>query len=144
MFLKPASKRLYDDHRRIKILRQMNEKFAILKPDKGNGVVLLKKEHYRNCMSELFADSSKFRKIAEDNTITQLSTLQNYLRTIHNRGEITDEIYNSIRPQSTKPARAHGLPKTHKPFDNLPPFRPIIDTTGTAYQPLAKYLSQIA
>ena len=79
----------------------------------------------------------------DDNTITQLSTLQNYLRTIYNRGEITVDEYNTIRPQSTKPARAHGLPKTHKPFDNLPPLRPIIDTTGTAYQPLAKYLSQL-
>ena len=34
-------KRLYDDHKRIKILRNMNEKYAILKPDKGSGVVLL-------------------------------------------------------------------------------------------------------
>jgi hypothetical protein len=35
------------------------------------------------------------------------------------------------------------LPKTHKSFDNLPSFRPIIDTTGTAYQPVAKYLSSL-
>ena len=37
----------------------------------------------------------------------------------------------------------NGLPKTHKSFDNLPSFRPIIDTTGTAYQPVAKYLSSL-
>ena len=42
-----------------------------------------------------------------------------------------------------KPARAHGLPKTHKTFDILPPFRPVVDSTGTAYQPVAKYLSQL-
>ena len=29
-----------------------------------------------------------------------------------------------MRPVSTKPARAHGLPKIHKTFDTLPPFRP--------------------
>ena len=121
----------------------MNEKYAILKPDKGSGVVLLRKDDYTNFMTGLFADTSKFCKVTDDNTITQLSTLQNYLRTICNRGEITVDEYNTIRPQSTKPARAHGLPKTHKPFDNLPPLRPIIDTTGTAYQPLAKYLSQL-
>ena len=39
-------KRLYDDHKRIKILRNMNEKYAILKPDKGSGVVLLRKDDY--------------------------------------------------------------------------------------------------
>ena len=53
--------------------------------------------------------------------MTQLRTLQNYLRMIYNRGEINDDEYNSMRPQSTKPAQAHGLPKTHKPYDNLPP-----------------------
>ena len=70
-------------------------------------------------------------------------TLQNYLRTICNRGEITSEVYSEVQPQSTKPSRAHGLPKILKDFDTLPPFRPIIDTTGTAYQPLAKYLTRL-
>ncbi len=48
-----------------------------------------------------------------------------------------------MRPISTKPAKAHGLPKIHKSFDNLPLFRPIIDTTGTAYQPVTKYLTNL-
>ena len=52
-------------------------------------------------------------------------------------------MYEHIRPHSTRPARAHGLPKTHKAFDVLPPFRPIIDTTGTAFHPVAKYLSPL-
>jgi hypothetical protein len=121
----------------------MNEKYAILKPDKGSAVVLLKKEDYMNGMTELFADPYKFRKLDKNDTLTQLTTLQSYLRKIHNRGEINDDEYNSIRPQSTKPARAHGLPKTHKSYDTLPPLRPIIDTTGNAYQPVAKFLSRL-
>ncbi len=140
-FLDFDDKRLYDDHKRIQILKAMNEKYAILKPDKGSGVILLKKEDYKNDMTELFADPSKFCKLDKNDTLTQLTTLQSYLRTVHNRGEINDDEYNSIRPQSTKPARAHGLPKTHKSYDNLPPLRPIIDTTGNAYQPVAKFLS---
>ena len=68
-------------------------------------------------------------------------TLQTYLRTLHNRGEINDDVYNTYRPQSTRPPRSHDLSKTHKTFENLPPFRPVIDTTGTAYQPIAGYLS---
>jgi hypothetical protein len=96
-----------------------------------------------NGMTELFADPYKFRKLDKNDTLTQLTTLQSYLRKIHNRGEINDDEYNSIRPQSTKPARAHGLPKTHKSYDTLPPLRPIIDTTGNAYQPVAKFLSRL-
>ena len=101
---------------------------------------MLKREDYQSCMTDLFADTTKFTKLKSDPTLTQLTTLQQYLRTIYNRGEITSDIYSEVQPQSTKPARAHGLPKTHKDFDTLPPFRPIIDTTGTAYQPIAKYL----
>ena len=45
-------------------------------------------------------------------------------------------------PQSAKTARAHGLPKIHKHFDNIPPFRPIVDTTGTTHYSVGKYLSE--
>jgi hypothetical protein len=94
-------------------------------------------------MTGLFADKTKFKKLKSDPTLTQLTTLQNYLRTIYNRREITSDAFSEVKPQSTKPARAHGLPRTHKDFDTLPPFRPIIDTTGTAYQPIAKYLTRL-
>ncbi len=92
-------------------------------------------------MTDLFADTTKFTKLKSDPTLTQLTTLQQYLRTIYNCGEITSDVYSEVQPQCTKPARAHGLPKTHKDFDTLPPFHPIIDTMGTAYQPNAKYLT---
>ena len=93
-FLDFDDKRLHDDHKRIKILKELNEKYAILKPDKGNGVVLLKKVDYISSMTELFADRTKFRKLDKNNTLTQLTTLQTYLRTLHNRDEINDDVYN--------------------------------------------------
>jgi hypothetical protein len=93
-------------------------------------------------MTGLFSDTSKFKIVTKDTTLTQLTTLQNYLRKLYNRNKITKDEYDNMRPVSTKPAQAHGLPKIHKTFDTLPPFRPIIDTTGTAYQPVAKFLTQ--
>ena len=38
--------------------------------------------------------------------------------------------------------RAHGLPKTHKAYANLPSFRPTIDTTSTPYN-ICKFLSSL-
>ena len=144
-FLDFDDKRLTQDSKHIKILKDLRKRVAILKPDKGNGVVLIKLTDYQTNITALFSDPTKFSKFNNDPSLTQLllASLQNYLRTIHNRNEIDDDTYNTIRPQSTKRARAHGLPKTHKSFDNSPTFRPIIDTTGTAYQPLAKYLSSL-
>ena len=106
-------------------------------------VVLINLNDYILSMTQLFSDKNKFTKVHFDSTLTQLNTLQNYLRTILNCGEISNSEYNDIRPTSTQPARAHGLPKVHKSFDTLPPFRPIIDTTGTAYQPVAKFLTKL-
>ena len=142
-FLDFEDRKMSEDSRHIKILKTLREKYAILRPDKGNGVVLIKKIEYIDWLSAIFSDATKFRKLEHDPTFTQLNSPERYLRTINKRNEIDDSTYEHIRPQSTRPARAHGLPKTHKSFDVLPPFRPIIDTTGTAYQPLAKYLSAL-
>ena len=38
-----------------------------------------------------------------------------------------------MRTVSAKLGRAHGLPKIHKVFANIPTFCPIIDTTNTTY-----------
>ena len=142
-FLDFDDRRLISDSKHIKILKTLRKRFVI---HKGNGVVLLTQADYINTISAMFADVTKFKLInanIPDICLTQLTTLQNYLRTIHKRNEIDGTIYSEIKPQSSRPARAHGLPKTHKAFDSLPPFRPIIDTTGTAHEFVAEYLSKL-
>ena len=44
---------------------------------------------------------------------------------------------------NAKPARAHGLPKTHKEYEELPPFRPVIDTIGSTHYKVGKYLCEL-
>ena len=53
------------------------------------------------------------------------------------------EIYQRIRPQNGRLARAQGLPKIHKEFINRPKFRPIVDTTGTVHYHVGKCLSEV-
>ena len=48
-----------------------------------------------------------------------------------------------MRPKFAQIGRAHGLPKTHKRFEDLPPFRPIVDTTNTPYYSIAKFLANL-
>ena len=45
----------------------------ILKPDKGNGVVLMNKIDYHNAMNQLFSDKTKFKIIKNDLTLTWLT-----------------------------------------------------------------------
>ena len=116
---------------------------VILKSDKVEGVVIVSRVDYETSMQKLFSDRKRVRIIKEDLTPTRLSSVQRYLRNLQKRGEIDEATYQSIRPQSAKPARAHCLPKIHKPFDDIPKFHPIIHTTATTHYGIGKYLSQL-
>ena len=69
--------------------------------------------------------------------------MQIYLKQLNKRGELPDAFYNNIRQKHAKFARAHGLPKVHKAFDDIPPFRPIVDINGPTHSSVGKYLSEI-
>ena len=114
----------------------------ILKPDKGNGVVLMNKADYLDAMNQLFSDK-KFKITKNDPTLTRLKTVQNYLNSLCKRNEITEDEKKQMRPMSAQLGRAHGLPKIHKVFPNIAKFRPIIDTTNMPYYKIGQYLSSL-
>ena len=72
-------------------------------------------------MENFCTDKTKFKQLDSDPTITQLSSLQLYLRKLKNN-EITKAKFKAMRPQNACPAKATGLPKIYKQFDNLPSF----------------------
>ena len=115
----------------------MRKDVAILKPDQGNGVVLTNNVDYFQSLEHLFLDKKKFKQVDKDPIMTQLSTLQNYLRSLFKRGELTEEQYKKLRLQNARVARTHALPKIHETFTVLPKFRPIAETTCTCYVMLA-------
>ena len=51
-----GDKQLKTDAKHIKVLKELRLKYAILKPDKGNGVVLIKIADYILSMTQLFSD----------------------------------------------------------------------------------------
>ena len=142
-YLDIDDKRYIHDSKSLKVLRELREKFVILKPDKGQGIVLVNHGDYVNSVQRIFNDASKFKKIEKDPTITRLTIVQNYLKTLCKRGEITESEKKAMRPKFAQIARAHGLPKTHKPFEHLPKFRPIIDARNTPYHGISKFLSKL-
>ena len=64
------------DGKRLKVLKELTKKITILKPDKGQDVVLLKQEDYTNCLETLLADRNKFKRIHKDQTIMRLKLCQ--------------------------------------------------------------------
>ena len=132
-FIEIEDKHFHKDAKRVKTMKNLRNRFVILKPDKGQGVVLLKKEDYITSMENLFSDRSKFMQVNEDTTIRRVETIKCYINTMFNRGEVTAEEVKQMRRKGANRARARGLPKTHKTFENIPPFRPVVDTSNTPY-----------
>ena len=69
----------------------MRKDVAILKPEKGNGVVLLSSKDYKTSVGNLFEDTKKFKTLESDPMITGIKTSQSYLSTLHERNELTKE-----------------------------------------------------
>ena len=67
------------DKKKNNVIKQHCEKYMILKPDTGNGVVLMNNINYYDAMNQLFSDKMKFKIIDNDLTLSGLKTVQNYL-----------------------------------------------------------------
>ena len=91
----------------------------------------------------LSSDRNKFRTLPTDPTNARFSSLQQYLRKLKNRGEITEEDYKTIYLKNTKIGRAHGSAKVHKEYTRIPPLRPIVDTIGSTHYGVGKYISRL-
>ena len=116
--------------KKIEVVKNLWKDVEILKPHKWNGVVLINNVDYYLPLEHLFINHQKFKQIDKDPTMTQLSTLQNYLRSLFKRGELTEEQYKNLRPQNARAGRAQALPKIHRTFTVLPKSRPIVYTTS--------------
>ena len=147
---KPTTTQL-KKHRIMEKLRK-NKDIVILKPDKGNAVVILDRQVYVDRMHELISDRSKFVELDEDPTMTREGSIQRHLRKLkksglfgHSKEEI-DPKYRKVYPNGSRPARLYGLPKMHKFTGNNVrdiPFRPILSALGTTSYNTAKYLDEI-
>ena len=91
------SKLLAKDKTKINILNNLLKCAVLLKPHKGNGIVLVDYLNYKNSVKQMFSDRTKFCKINEDPTFRRLSSLQQYLCKLKERKEISEEIYQRIR-----------------------------------------------
>ena len=99
-----------------------NKDIVIIRPDKGNGVVILNRPDYINKVETLLADSSKFKKLDCDMlNICQKreGKLIRFLRdTLQKQKSITDEVYRDLFTSGSTPGILYGLPRVHK--DNCP------------------------
>ena len=109
----------------------------IVRPDKGNGVVVVDKVIYNQQMHALLSDKNKFKKISEDPPKLREGQLERYLR------ELLDDVtYERIYPSGSQPSRLYGTAKVHKIKSNseVPQFRPIVSSVGSFNYNISRFL----
>ena len=73
--------RIFRDSNKVRITQQIRKNATIMKPDKGNGTVLLDIKGYFDYVEHLYKDPKKFQILDTDPTVTRMKSLQSYLRT---------------------------------------------------------------
>lgn len=133
-------KNLTDDE--LRALKELKEDrdIVILKADKGNCTVILRKVEYISRLETMLQDTSKFKLLPEDPTIQRENKLIRHLLSLKKKGVITEAFYDRVRPNGSQPARLYGLPKIHKPNH---PLRPICSSTNSYNYNLSSELASI-
>ena len=129
------------------ILKKLTTRKDIVtvRPNKGSGVVILDRDICDRKVLKIINDTTKFKKLKDNPTLTREGQLQRFLKKIKDKNLFDENTYKKIYPCGSKPATIYGLPKTHKiSFDSEDSsLRPIISSIGTYYYNLAKFLTEL-
>ena len=110
-----------------------------MKPDKGNGVVILDKHDYNKIMDEILSDTSKFQLVNDDAikiTLKRENQVKTLLKKLKIDNCIDERAYNELYPTGTRIGILYGLPNIH----NLSiPLRPILSSVNHYSYRIAKF-----
>ena len=127
-----------------KILAKLrrNKDIVVIRPDKGNGVVVMDRVIHNQQMHALLNGKNKFKKLSEDPTKLHEGQLQRYLRELKKTQFLDDATYERIYPSGSQPSRLYGTPKLHKIKSNseVSSFRPIVSSIGSFNYNLSRFL----
>ena len=77
-------------------------------------MVILDRTEYMKMLYEIVNDSTKFKKLDGDKTISRETKIQKFLLKLKKKGFFNETDYTNVYPQGSSVARIYGLPKLHK------------------------------
>ena len=112
--------------------------------DKGVGICIMRKETYHEKMEAIinlpqFQKYEGCRKNAKHPILKEEERITKTLKSLLNKGQIDETLYEQLRPRGSQPARLYGLAKVHK---NNVPVRPVLSMPGSAYYKVAEYIAK--
>ena len=111
--------------------------------DKGIGICLMKSETYNQKLDEItslpqFQKEQQKRKNEKHPIMKEEERITNTLKKMKDRKQITELLFDKLKPVGSQPPRLYGLAKVHK--TGLP-LRPVLSMPGSAYYRTAKQVA---
>ena len=78
-----------------------------MKPDIGNGVVILNRKLYNNAIEEIISGTSNFEKRNEDPTLKREASLQRFLCKLKEKIFFNETEHDKLYPCGCAPARIY-------------------------------------
>ncbi|UYV64178.1 hypothetical protein LAZ67_2006971 [Cordylochernes scorpioides] len=120
-------------------LKGLQTKYVITKYDKGNGIVLMKKEDYKQKMFSLLNNNGTYSPIQNDPTKNFKNKLNTILKNWRKNKYINYRLLTKLKNYDAHVPSIYGAPKVHKP--NCP-LRPIVNNRPSPTYALSKWLAQ--
>lgn len=108
--------------------------------DKGNVTVALSRSSYVNKVVELLQDTTTYKPVNKDPTVTLIEKLKDLLKRWKKEEYLDNLQYHRLFLTSANLARAYALPKIHKPEV---PFRIIVSSIGSPLHHFASFLQKV-
>ena len=141
--ISPQHNRFSLEKQHLQTIRQLtnNKDLVITRPDKGKGVVIMKKSDYIAKMNDVLNDKSKFIRLGPvsemDHTAGAETSMQDLLRSLHKKKELDDATKEKVRPVGATRLKMYGVLKVHK---SNAPLRPILSMVNSPQHATAKWL----
>ena len=100
---------------------------------------MMRRCDYDGKMQEMLGTGT-YGRLRGDSTATQENRLSCKLKGLEKNREITNALYNKLRPTGSQPSRVYGLPKIHKPDT---PLRPTVSCIGSPPYQLSKHITSL-
>ena len=114
----------------LKVIKSLHddETIYLIKPAKGNGVVIINSADYKARMQDILSDNTKFNLVyntKQRETLTKETKITDFLKEFKQDEMISEQQFDELKPIGSRPGFLYGHSKVHKL--NFP-LRPIISS----------------
>lgn len=123
-----------------KTFLKQNPNLLVIKADKANKTVIIKKDDYNEKMLAHLSDNTTYEKIKKDPTNNLQTNVNKSVKLLYDKKIIPFELKQKLSIHNSRSPNIYGLIKLHK-HNN--PIRPIVNFTRSPTYELSKFISEI-